>query len=81
MENNFTLNFDPYDSAGMKEIMQQHGDSEFPFYGENEQGEAVSISVFHDKIIVVTEQTNGWRRKNIYHEDGTTEELFDGKWR
>jgi len=79
--NNSTISFDPMDVKGMENLMEQYGNSEVPFSGKNENGEDVTISVFYDKIIVSTDQANGWVRKNIYHKDGTREESFDGKWR
>ena len=39
------------------------------------------ISVAKDRIDVVTFQSNGWTRRNVYWRDGTTEELFEGKWK
>jgi len=81
MEKNKVLVIEDWsDTNRLKEIMAEHGDSQFPFYGENEDGEIISISVFHDRIVLVTEQENGWIRKNFYYPDGTMEELFDGKW-
>lgn len=77
---NKEIKFDPADYDGMLKIMEQYGDSEFPFFGKNEFGEEVEISVFKDKIVTVTFQENGWSRKNIYYNDFTCEEIFEGKW-
>ena len=35
------------------------------------------ISIFEDKIVTMTSQSNGWRRKNIYYRDGSREETFE----
>ena len=56
----------------------------FPLYGETEDGEDQIIEVGADKEMgqffrVTTYQSNDWIRVNIYYEDGTTEELFEGK--
>lgn len=72
---------DPSDFDGMLEIMDAYGDTEMPFSGVNDEGEDVSISVFSDRIVVETYQSNGWVRENIFWRDGTREELFDGKWK
>lgn len=73
------ITVDPTDLEGMRKLMEEHGDSETAKFGRNELDEVVSISIFKDKIVVVTYQDNGWVRKNIYHYDGYSEELFDGK--
>lgn len=78
MENtNKNISFDPADFAGMIELMDKYGDSEHPFFGENGDGETVSISIFHDKIVVVTYQHNNWTRKNTYYRDGDSDETFE----
>lgn len=74
------IKFDPADLDGMRKLMEEYGDSETAKFGRNELGEDVSISIFRDKIIVVTYQSNGWVRKNIYYPDGWSEEIFDGKY-
>lgn len=75
------INFDSSDLEGMCKIMDEYGGSEFPFLGVNQDGEDISISVFKDKIVTVTYQSNGWVRKNIYYQDGVSEELFKGRWK
>lgn len=78
---NKTIEFDPYDLDGIRKIIEENKDSREPFFGENKEGEAVSISVNNDCVVVVTEQKNGWNRKNTYYTDGTREELFCGRWK
>lgn len=39
------------------------------------------VSVFRDRVVVNTEQSNGFVRVNTYWIDGTIEENFDGKWK
>lgn len=68
--------FDLRDLETSREQMRKYGDTIFPFFGKNENGEDVLISVFDDKIVMETYQENGYIRTNILHEDGTTEELF-----
>jgi len=79
-EENMTFSFDPSDFKGMLKLMDEKGNSNTMFLGSNESMEDTTISIFRDKIIYVTFQSNGWVRKNIYRRDGTTEETFDGRW-
>lgn len=82
MEGNDLLAFDPLDYAGMIKMMDKYGDSEMPFFGKNENGEDVIISVSKDSISVRTFQKNGWLRRNVYNlidGDIVSEELFEGK--
>lgn len=79
-ESKLPIAFDPADLAGLVKIMDEHADDECVHVGTNENGETVHLSVFHDRLTVVTFQANGWTRKNIYWRDGTREELFEGKW-
>ena len=64
----------------LKMLMNKYGSTKFPFSGKNENGEDIQISIFEDRIILVTYQENGWVRENWYWEDGTVEELFKGRW-
>lgn len=45
--------------------------------GTNEDGETVTVEICSDFISVCTSQSNGWHRTNVYHRDGTTEELYE----
>lgn len=73
------LEFNPSDIKSMQNLMNTYGKSDTMKIGTNELGEKVLISIFEDRIVVVTYQSNKWIRKNIYHYDGTSEELFEGK--
>lgn len=66
-----------------EQLKQETQGYSFPLYGENEDGESQTITVGTDKEMgqffrVTTYQSNDWIRVNIYYEDGTTEELFEG---
>ena len=74
------LQFDPHDHKAMVAIMDNYAQYRTMGIGKNEDGEMTTSSVYQDKIIIDTYQNNGWVRRNIYHRDGTREELFDGKW-
>lgn len=76
-----TFTVDPSDHDDLRRIMDEHGGSDIPFAGDNENMEEVMISVAKDRIDVVTFQSNGWTRRNVYWRDGTREELFEGKWK
>ena len=47
-----------------------------PLCGVDEDGEDVIVSIDDDCACVKTLQGNGWIRTNIYHRDGTVEELY-----
>lgn len=74
------MEFNPNDLKSMRNLMDTYGNSDAMKPGINELGEKVTISIFEDKIVVVTYQSNRWIRKNIYHYDGTREELFEGRF-
>lgn len=65
------------DIEACREIRKKYGDSKVPFFGQNDKGEDVIISVNKDNITVETFQTNGWIRTNILWDDGLSEELYD----
>lgn len=73
------LNFNDINSV--IRITELYGDSESSFFGENQNGESIVVSVFRDRVVVNTEQSNGFVRVNTYWIDGTIEEIFDGKWK
>lgn len=79
-KNSVIIVIDTGDLNGMRKIMEEHGGSKTPFFGENAEGEKIMISVFNDHIVTDTYQKNGWIRRNNYHEDGTSEELFPERW-
>lgn len=67
---------------GRKAMIDAYGDSDSMFFGENEDGENVYLSIAHTGIVLKTEQENGWVRVNYYDENGySVGEGFDGKWR
>lgn len=67
---------------GRKVLIDTYGDSNSMFFGENEDGENVYLSIAHTGIVLKTEQDNGWVRVNYYDENGySVGEGFDGKWR
>ena len=71
------IHFDPYDQEAMNRLMDEHGESKTMYPGTNEHGEDVYISIFPDRIVTSTTQSKGWIRKNIYHRDGTREEMYE----
>ena len=62
--------FDSTSPALLRKLMKEHGDSEFPFYGTNSEGETIKLSVGYDSIVLETYQKNGWIRKNYFDELG-----------
>jgi len=71
-----TINIDSKDYSGMLKLMDRADEFHVPYFGKNDEGETVMISVNHDNITVETFQNNDWVRENIYYRDFTTEELF-----
>lgn len=64
-----------------RQLMKEYGDSASDFVGKNEDGELVTMAIYHDKIIVTTYQNNHWVRKDYYDSEGFYEaEMYDGKW-
>lgn len=56
------IHFDPTDLHGMRVIMDEHGNSNTMYPGTNKNGETVYISVYPERIVIRTEQDNGWNR-------------------
>lgn len=81
MSNTYQMTANFSDINDVIRITELYGDSEFPFFGENQSGENIAVSVFRDRIVVNTEQSNGFVRVNTYWKDGLIEEMFDGKWK
>ncbi len=76
-----TFTVDPGDYDSLRRIMDKYGNSMTSFSGDNANLEEVMISVAKDRIDIVTFQSNGWTRRNVYWRDSTREELFEGKWK
>lgn len=68
--------FDFSDPHEREKIMNEHEMFNTLLVGVNDDGENVIVTVFEDRIEFVTCQKNGWCRINIYHRDGTYEELY-----
>lgn len=67
-----------------EQLKQETQGMEFPLYGENENEESQIIEIGTNEELgrffrLTTFQHNGWTRINIYYEDGTVEEIFEGK--
>lgn len=78
--NELAQNFD--DIEVRRKMMELYGDSKTMYSGVNEDGEDVLVSIAKDSIVVVTNQKNGWVRKNFYDAEGYAEgETFDGRWK
>ncbi len=75
-----TIRIDFSDLEAMREVMDKYHTTETMLFGESEEGEMTTTSIFEDKIVHVTYQKNHWVRKAILHRDGSREEMFDGKW-
>lgn len=60
-----------------KEIKAKTKGIDLPATAVNEDGDNVIIDCIDDCYRVTTLQKNEWYRTNIYHPDGTIEELYD----
>lgn len=77
---NGKLNIDTKDFQGMIELMKRADEPEFKdaFFGiDSETGESVLVSVNSDNITLITCQSNGYSRENVYWDNGTVEELYE----
>lgn len=61
-------------------LMDRYEDYPEMLFGKNENGEDVTLSVNEDNITVQTFQSNHWIRENVVYHDGSTDELFNGRW-
>lgn len=64
------------DYESLIEIMDTYNHLDYMLFGEDAEGQSVTISIWPDYIVVDTLQKNGWTRRNVYWRDGDTEELF-----
>lgn len=78
---NDKIQFDPNDFEGMCRLMDTYGKSDAMFFGKNEKGEEVTVSVLESEIAVKTFQKNGYTRLNTYYKDGGSDETYDGRWK
>ena len=75
-----TIRIDFQDLDAMREVMDKYHTTKTMLFGKNDEGEMTTTSIFEDRIVHTTYQSNHWIRTNILHRDGTIEELYDGKW-
>lgn len=74
--------FDSTNPSLLRSLMEEYGDSKYPFDGENEDGEKTEIHISKEEIIYKTMQKNGWVRVNYFDENGIEAgETFDGRWK
>ena len=76
MENNI-FNFNPDNWESMLNLMEHEADYPVPVLGEDENGDSVLFEICADRIVTRTRQKNSWLRTNVYHKDGTVEELYE----
>lgn len=82
-ESGVEISLDPRDLDSLIELMDKYSHLGSKFFGKDEEGQSVTISIWTEHIIVDTLQKNGWTRRNIYYRDGYREELFskDGNFK
>ena len=59
-----------------EELLKKYGYIEHKV-GTNDNGETVVVSIDKECACIRTLQNNKWSRINIYHKDGTVEELYE----
>lgn len=67
------------DYSDMKQmigLMNRHNEFNTVLVGENTEGERTYTSINENNVTVETHQSNGWIRTNVFHRDGTAEELY-----
>lgn len=78
------IRIDFNDLWAMRDVMNKYGDDGIngcdSLSETNDEGELNFVEIFSDSILVRTYQHNGWTRINQLRYDGTSEELFDGRW-
>ena len=60
------LNFNPSDDDCITAIMKNFGNLDNMIFGEDEQGNSITMSISPTQIITETLQSNGWIRTNTY---------------
>lgn len=74
------LSIDLSDLIGSRKLMDELGDSKTFFVGHNEYGETTHTSISHESIVMETFQDNGWLRQDWLYYDGTTCEIYKGRY-
>jgi hypothetical protein len=59
------------------EYLSQYGLTNETLSGIDENGKTVLIDINENEACIRTLQKNKWIRKNVYHKDGTYEELYE----
>jgi hypothetical protein len=73
---NISIPIDTTDLESLRDLMSRYGDSDSAFFGENSDGEPQLISVFYDRIVIVTYRDDGSEVRHIYHADGSRECVY-----
>lgn len=68
------------DPEYMKNLRNTYGYTDKPFYGVNEDDEPIEVHISYSQVVVITYQNNHWIRYNVYLEDGSSSEYYEGKW-
>lgn len=63
------------------ELIEEYGKKGYTGAGENDDGEEITVSICKDRVSVTTFQKNGWIREAVYYMDGSSEEIFHGRWK
>lgn len=67
--------------SGRKYLVENYCNSGNIYFGINEDGEDVELSINSDGMVLKTYQNNGFVRVNYYDSDGyNSGETFEGRW-
>lgn len=66
----------PLEKTAYEEMVEKYGLIEETMVGTDEDGNYVFVSIDDECACFETSQKNGWTRVNLYHKDGTNEEMF-----
>ena len=73
------IEFNPK-TTNIKEFIEKYNNVHQYIMGKNSLGEDTLMSINYDNVSVRTYQNNHHIRTNIYYEDGTIDEVFEGLW-
>lgn len=77
VENETSVRVDFNDWNSIIDAMDKYSYLDHMIFGTNQDGEKIAMSIWEDKIILNTYQSNGWTRINIYYRDGDVEESYE----
>ena len=75
------LVLNPDNLTELRAVMDRHGEAYATYFGANERGEDIQVTVTHDRLALRTYQSNGWQRVDVYRREGTHSVSYDPGFR